>query len=248
MRRQILAGGTAALAALLLGAGTALGGGWATITADAGTGGDQPRAGETDEFGFTVLQHGQTPAGWVKATLVVENLATGETLRIAATPQGADGHFVANVTFPEAGYWSWRVDITDLISESPPRAMTVLTADGAIPPFDPTTALTMVERAKSDLRAEFQGAYDNRVTNLETQLMVVQSRASNLERQRDALTARITAAESAPVGGGTPLVATIALAVLGGGLAGFVMAGLGRRGGRPEDAMGSVPEYAPSTR
>ena len=65
----------------------------------------------------TVLQHGQTPAGWVNATLVLENSATGETIRVEARPQGADGHFVANVRFPEAGYWIWRVDITDLILE-----------------------------------------------------------------------------------------------------------------------------------
>jgi hypothetical protein len=247
MTRRIMTGGVAALATLLLAAGTALGGGWATITADESTAGDQPRAGETDEFGFTVLQHGQTPAGWVNATLVVENVATGKTLRVAATPQGADGHFVARVTFPEAGYWSWHVDITDLIPESPVRTLTVLTADGALPPFDPSIALSMVERAKADLRSELQTGYEDRVTTLETQLMVLESRASNLERQRDALSERAAPAESG-AGGGVPIAATLAVAVLGGALAGFVMAGLGRRGGRSEDSTTTVPEYAPTAR
>lgn len=247
MTRRLMTGGVAALAILLLAAGTVLGGGWATITADQGAAGDQPRAGETDEFGFTVLQHGQTPAGWVNATLIVENIATAKTIRVAATPQGADGHFVAAVTFPEAGYWSWRVDITDLIPESPPRMLTVLTADGALPPFDPSTALTMVERAKADIRSELAGAYEERVTSLETKVMVVESRASNLERQRDALSGQIAATESG-AGGGVPIAATLAIAVLGGALAGFVMAGLGRRGGRSEGAIGSAPEYAPTTR
>jgi hypothetical protein len=247
MTRRLMTGGMAAIAILLLAAGTVLGGGWATITADEAAAGDQPRAGETDEFGFTVLQHGETPAGWVHATLVVENIATGKTIRVAATPQGADGHFVARITFPEAGYWSWRVDITDLIAESPPRMLSVLTADGLLPPFDPATALTMVERAKADIRAELAGGYEERLATLESKVMVVESRASNLERQRDALAEQIAATES-DAGGGVPIAATLAIAVLGGALAGFVMAGLGRRGGRPEDVIGSTPEYAPTAR
>lgn len=247
MTRRIMTGGVAALATLLVVAGTALGGGWATIIADEASGGDEPRAGETDEFGFTVLQHGETPAGWVTATLIVENIATGKMLRVAATPEGADGHFVASVTFPEAGNWSWRVEITDLIPQSPPGMLTVLTADGALPPFNPSIALTMVERAKADLRSELQGAYDDRLTTLEAQLMVVESRASSLERQRDALSERTTAAASG-AGGGVPIAATLAVAVLGGALAGFVMAGLGRRGGRSEDAATAVPEYVPTAR
>jgi hypothetical protein len=251
MTRRILTGGVAAFATLLLAAGTALGGGWATITADAATSGDQPRAGETDEFGFTVLQHGVTPAGWVTATVVVEDLATGTTIRSAATPQGADGHFVANVTFPNAGYWSWRVDITDLLSETPPRLVTVLTADGALPVFSPSTALTMIERAKSDVRSEIDAAYGERVSSLESDLTGIQFRASNLEKQRDVLVKRLAAAESASAAngsGGVPIAATLALAVLGGGMAGFVMVGLGRRGGRPEAESVTAPEYVPSTR
>jgi hypothetical protein len=251
MTRRILTGGLAALASLLLVAGSALAGGWATITADAATTGDQPRAGETDEFGFTVLQHGVTPAGWVQATLVVEDLATGKTLRVAAAPQGADGHFVANVTFPDAGYWTWRVEITDLIAESPPRMVTVLTASGALPPFNPATALTMVERAKADMRSEVDAAYGTRIGDLETALSGVEFRATNLERQRDALVKRLAAAESASAAsgsGGVPIAATLALAVLGGAMAGFVMVGLGRRGGRPDPDAATVPGYVPSAR
>ncbi|HEV8488165.1 MAG TPA: hypothetical protein VGQ58_00080 [Candidatus Limnocylindrales bacterium] len=246
MTRRFLTGGSAAIATLLLAAGTTAAGGWATITADEGSGGDQPRAGETDEFGFTVLQHGQTPAGWVTATLVVENSATGETIRVPATPQGADGHFVAKVRFPEAGYWIWRVDITDLIPESPPRMLTVLTADGALPPFDPSTALTMVERAKADLRAEFQADYAVRIDGLESALSAVQSRASSLERERDAMSERLVAAENG-AGGGVPIAATLAVAVLGGALAGFAMAGLGRRATRPESNITAVPDYVTTT-
>lgn len=251
MTRRILTGSVAALAALLLVAGTALGGGWATITADEAVAGDQPRAGEADEFGFTVLQHGVTPAGFVQATLVVEDISTGKTIRVAAVPQGAEGHFVAKVTFPDAGYWSWRVDLTDLIPESPPRIVTVLRSDGALPPFDPSTALTMVERAKSDLRSELDAVYSERVTGLETSLTVVQARASSLERQRDALVARIEAAESgatAGAGGSVPIAATLAVAVLAGAMAGFVMAGLGRRAGRHEAGTATTPDYVPTTR
>jgi hypothetical protein len=45
-----------------------------------------------------------------------------------------------------------------------------------------------------------------------------------------------------------PIAATLALAVLGGAMAGFVMAGLGRRAGRPEAGGGATPEYVPTTR
>jgi hypothetical protein len=188
--------------------------------------GAPPRgAGETDEFGFTVLQHGQTPAGWVKATVVFENGATGEALRVEAQPSGADGHFLATVRFPEAGYWSWRVELDQLDVQSQPRLLTVLTASGALPSLDPSSALALIEGAKADLRAEFSTAYASRIDRLEADLSAARAQVVGLERPRDALEARLAGGAT----GGLPVAAILAIAVLGGGVAGFVMAGLGRR-------------------
>ena len=83
-----------ALAAALLLVGltltTVTAGGWATIVADS-TNPPQPKAGDTFTFGFTVLQHGVTPAGWVETpTFVGTNATTGERIEAKATGQGAD--------------------------------------------------------------------------------------------------------------------------------------------------------------
>ena len=65
MTRRILRGLAAAALLVALSAGAASAGGWATIQADTGNP-PQPNAGEPFTFGFTVLQHGVTPAGWVE--------------------------------------------------------------------------------------------------------------------------------------------------------------------------------------
>ncbi len=230
MRRHWLGGMAAAIVLLALSASAALAGGWATITPDDAA--VQPQAGETTTFGFLVLQHGQTPAGWVHPTVVVEDLATGKTLSVAATPQGADGHFVASMAFPQAGYWSWRVELSDLSAETPPRMMTVLTADGAVPAFDPLTALLMIDRTKSELRAEFGTAYDQRIEELEGriaadrgQITALQYEADTASRERDALEARIGQGGGGPV----QIIGVLALGALAGALAGFGIVALGRR-------------------
>src|SRR5258707_3489917 len=90
-----------ALAAALLVAGftvtSASAGGWATITADK-TNPPQPHAGVPFTFGFTVLQHGVTPAGWVHPTFVGTNVTSGARIDVNATTQGAAGHSVSTVT------------------------------------------------------------------------------------------------------------------------------------------------------
>src|SRR4026209_2050278 len=103
MTRRILRGLAAATLLVALSAGAASAGGWATIPADTGNP-SQPNVGEPFTFGFTVLQHGVTPAGWVETpTFLGINGATGERIEVKAVAQGRDGHFVATVRLPAAG-------------------------------------------------------------------------------------------------------------------------------------------------
>ena len=97
-------------------AAPAAAGGWATVEPD------DPTAvrpvGIATELGFRVLQHGKTPASWVSATLVAVNATSGARLETPMQAEGADGRFVASVTFPELGRWNWSVRLAELGSDS----------------------------------------------------------------------------------------------------------------------------------
>src|ERR1700704_4715042 len=122
MTGRILRGLAAGALLIALSAGVVSAGGWATIKAD--TGNATPNAGKAFTFGFMVLQHGVTPAGWVQPpTFLAISGATGARVEAKAVAQGADGHFVATVTLPSGGYWTWQVQLTELIVETPPQAI-----------------------------------------------------------------------------------------------------------------------------
>ena len=127
MTTRILRAAAAALLLLTLGATAVLAGGWATIVADDAAP-PVPRAGEDVEYGFTVLQHGVTPAGFEDPTLRLTNTITGETFDVPAEPSGAAGHFVARFTFPSAGTWSYGIQLQQLAVETQPVTGTVLEA------------------------------------------------------------------------------------------------------------------------
>jgi hypothetical protein len=101
----------AALAAftLLLGAvPTASAGGWAVTTLD-----ELPAvldAGETYAVGYTIRQHGVTPLVTSQSAIEIRNPGTGRMLRFVGRPEGAQGHYVAQVRFPDAGAWEWTAD------------------------------------------------------------------------------------------------------------------------------------------
>lgn len=97
----------AALCALAPIVGAAAGGNFATVTLDEPTAGvvvDQPW-----RVGFTVKRHDVEPINDVTPRLAAEHRGSGARLEAVATRDGADGHFVAEVTFPEAGEWAWSV-------------------------------------------------------------------------------------------------------------------------------------------
>lgn len=105
MRRSLTA--LVLLTALLLLAAPALAGGWATVRLD-----EPPTdllTGQPWEFGFMVLQHDVTPNSDVTPVVRAVHLATGEKVTATARQDGPTGHFVAELTLPEAGEWSWTI-------------------------------------------------------------------------------------------------------------------------------------------
>ncbi len=252
MTRRILRGLAAATLLVALSAGAASAGGWATIQSDSGNP-PQPNAGEPFTFGFTVLQHGVTPAGWEKPTFLGINGATGERVEVKAVAQGADGHFVATVTLPSGGFWTWQVVLQDLIVETAPQPMAVALADGTMPAMDSGTMLSALERVRAELRTEYQAqlftetdALRRQVTGLDAEVTYLYSQRDAMQKQIDGLKANPTAA--APASESVPLFAVVGIAVLAGAISGFAMTMLGRGTRKPDGSFtGAEEELAPAS-
>lgn len=232
-----IAASVGAIAMVLALAAPVAAGGWAEVTADAQTA-TPPSEGTSTTIGFTVLQHGVSPAPWETATVHFTDGATGESFDVIARNDRPDGHFVATATIPHAGYWTWQVTLQDLPSEHVPVRLTVLTASGALPPFDPSMLLSATDRTKVDVMNTLGERIGVEVERLSRQDDGYRARIDRLSAQtkdlaveRDALASRVDALEGA---GGMPLIAIISLAVLSGATAGFAMAWLaGLPGRRP---------------
>ena len=239
----------AAVALLLLLVVPTLAGGWADVRADATTTTEPPIEGQPIEIGFTVLQHGQTPAGWVTPTVHFYNLGTGTTIDAPATASGPDGHFVATVRPDTAGFWGWTVTFPELITEPTAVTIAVHHRDGTAPTFDPAAAVTAVAVARDSVRQEVFDAMGLEVERLTGQLQLQRSSIDRLQAEVDTLTAAggtpgaaATAdgdAETAP--STTLLVGVILLAILAGGTAGFLMVWLGGRNGPRETEVELSP-------
>jgi hypothetical protein len=105
---RLAAGVAGATIALLALAGPALAGGWAVATIDTlPEGGLQ--AGQTYRLGYTIRQHGQTPFDGAKTAITAVAPSTRERHVFPGAPDGRPGHYVAEVTFPSEGEWSWEV-------------------------------------------------------------------------------------------------------------------------------------------
>jgi len=235
-----LAASLAAFALLLTLAVPVLAGGWAEIVADAQTSEQPPVEGQPVDVGFVVLQHGITPAPWETATVHFTNASTGETIDVVATNDRADGHFAATATLPDAGFWSWQVTLQNLESQQLPIALTVRTAAGEVPAYDPSMTATAIARAKQDVTNDLSARIYPEIERLDNLLRVEQTKTDGLVKQNTELAARVAAAEGS---GGLPILAVITLAVLAGAIAGFAMTWLGGRPG-PSVTVSPAPRGA----
>jgi hypothetical protein len=226
MLRRTLAASAAAIVALTLSASLALAGGWADIKADATTTTEPPVAGQPTSFGFVVLQHGVTPAGWVTPTVIFRDSVSGTEVQADVAAEGADGHFVATVTLPSAGVWTWSVTLAELITEAQPSAVTVRAADGTPVAFDPALAMLAVEQVRRDVTQDFNDTLYLEVERLDGQREALRAQVARLESRIHNLQSAMTTG-----GGGeeVPVLGIVMLAVLAGATAGFVMAWLGGR-------------------
>ena len=107
MVRRSLSATVLSLALLLGLAATAWGGNSATVELDTPPG--KVEAGKPVTIGFTILQHGVRPFNEGTPTLEAIHRESGTTVREDGRREGASGHYVVDVTFPEAGEWTWTI-------------------------------------------------------------------------------------------------------------------------------------------
>lgn len=99
--------------ALVLGVGSPVaGGGWALGSLDSIP---AASAEQTEQVGFMILQHGITPthfADGVDGEVGIQIVrADGDVEFFEAVPDEKVGHFVATVTFPAAGDYTWNIQM-----------------------------------------------------------------------------------------------------------------------------------------
>jgi hypothetical protein len=232
MPRRPVAPAILAIGLLLALVAPALAGGWAEVRADAATTTEPPREGQPLVLGFTVLQHGETPAGWVTPVVRFTSLSAGTDAEVPAESNAPDGHFTVTFTPDSAGYWSWVVTFPELLSDE--VAMTLVVADrsGVVPTFDPGLAISAIERVRTSVGNDVVTSLDPELQRIDSQLTLQRSinerlteRVDQLTAERDALTADGTALTPAMLAG------VVLLAVLAGAAAGFAMAWLAGRPG-----------------
>ena len=225
MSTRILRAAAAATLVLIVGATAVAAGGWATVVADDAQP-PEPRAGEDVEYGFTVLQHGVTPADFEDPTLRLTNTLTGDSFDVHAEASGAPGHFVARFSFPSGGSWSYGVQLRDLLVETQPLTGMVLEADGSAPVMEITAAYAALEQAKTEVAESLRAELLPRIDRLENEVGTLTEARNELAGQ---LAAATGSTEATTTPNHIPPLGVAILAVLGGALAGFAMAWLGQR-------------------
>jgi hypothetical protein len=92
--------------AVVVAAPGAWAGGWAVSTLDAVP---AAVAGTSADVGFTIRQHGVTPANPDGEVGVSIRSADGTETFFAGVPEGRVGHYVARVRFPAPGSYQWAI-------------------------------------------------------------------------------------------------------------------------------------------
>lgn len=126
---------------LLIQPSSAMAGGWVIVTLDELPG--TVIANEPISVGFTVRQHGQTLVnlGLPGPTIAARNRLTDETVSVAAHHDDFLGHYRAEVTFPQAGLWTWQIEPNPFgsIAQMPPLlVMPSTTVPSSAPVVDQT--------------------------------------------------------------------------------------------------------------
>ena len=122
---------------------TAAAGGWAVITLD-----ELPAsitAGQTFSIGFTVRQHGQTLRSDLKPIVRFDRVDAQKSFQVTAQRQGGEGHYVAEIKFPGAGQWDWRVDIGLLTQDLPTLTVQAASAGKAPAQARPSSLVKILE-------------------------------------------------------------------------------------------------------
>lgn len=246
--RALLAATLAVLIVALL-ASPALAGGWATAELQNTL--DEPVAGEPLRIEFVLLQHGVTPTDWTTTFVTATTTGSDETVRADATFDRDLGHWVALLTLPSDGTWSWKIETNELFVETTFPALVV--GGSAVLPGAGAVTTTDLTAAIDTAKAEIATTYDKQLSNLDSQVGSMQLEVDTLGKQvgdltaeRDSLQKQIAELQSAQAPAATESNESWWLASLVGAAAAIVVIALGyvvvtRRG------ILSHPEVAPST-
>jgi hypothetical protein len=120
-------------------------GGWAITVLDKLPG--EFRAGETYHLGYRILQHGVDPFPGAETGISMVNTATAATLFFPGRPEGAAGHYVADVRVPTAGEWRWTVEQGPFEPQELGILRVLPTTASVSPTADPTVAPTVARLA-----------------------------------------------------------------------------------------------------
>lgn len=158
-------------------------GGWVTITTV-----DQPsevRAGEPARITMNVMQHGQTAIDWITLSILATNPATGETVRADAAPGKPLGIYIADVTFPSSGAWTWEATTNDLaVLDSVFQPIAVHSTDAAF-----------IGITQSDLDTTFAPLATN-LTDVQARVKTLEGDLTALSAERESLRADLAALRS----------------------------------------------------
>ena len=158
MLRKIIRSLIGAGALLLITISIAAAGGWAVITID-----ELPAeitAGRAFSIGFTVRQHGQTLRSDLQPIVRFMRSDAKESFEVTAQRQGDEGHYTAEIEFPGAGQWNWRVDIEQfgMITQPMPTLTVQAAPVGIVPARAQPSVLTRIIELISAFRWALPGA------------------------------------------------------------------------------------------